>query len=141
MILLQKSIVHPWFCDVMGHMNVRHFMAMFDDAAYQLLAEVTGWYLGAEQWQGKGWVDVNNNIDYLGELTAGTLVEIKGGVAVIGNSSFTAEYIMSNRMTGERAAVMRAKLVCFDSEARRSLTLWPELRQQIASYQLPEVQP
>ena len=48
MYLLHKSIVHPWLCDVMGHMNVRHYMSMFDDASYQLLAEATSWHPGAE---------------------------------------------------------------------------------------------
>ena len=43
MYLLYKGIVHPWLCDVMGHMNVRHYMGMFDDASLQLLVETTGW--------------------------------------------------------------------------------------------------
>ena len=54
MYLLNKGVVHPWFCDVMGHMNVRHYVGMFDDACFQLLAEATGWCPGAEGWQGKG---------------------------------------------------------------------------------------
>ena len=54
MYLLRKGIVHPWLCDVMGHMNVRHYMGMFEDASYQLLAEVIGWHSGAEEWKGKG---------------------------------------------------------------------------------------
>ena len=66
MYLLHKGIVHPWFCDVMGHMNVRHYMSMFDDASYQLLAEAAGWHVGAEAWKGKGWADVNHSIDYQG---------------------------------------------------------------------------
>ena len=131
MYLLHKGIVHPWLCDVMGHMNVRHYMAMFDDASYQLLAEATGWCLVAEEWKGKGWADVCHKIDYQGELQAGALVEIEGGITEIGNSSFTSGYFMRNKMTGEQAATMTAKVVFFDLEARGSLPLTDELRQQI----------
>jgi len=42
---LHNDIVHPWLCDVMGHMNVRHYIGMFDDASYQLLADATGWHV------------------------------------------------------------------------------------------------
>ena len=131
MYLLHKGIVHPWLCDVMGHMNVRHYMAMFDDASYQLLAEATGWCLVAEEWKGKGWADIYHKIDYQGELHAGALVEIEGGVTEIGNSSFTAVYFMKNKMTGERAATLTAKVVFFDLEARRSIPLTDQIRQQL----------
>ena len=131
MYLLHKSIVHPWLCDVMGHMNVRHYMSMFDDAGYQLLAEATGWHSDAEEWKGKGWADVCHKIDYQGELHAGALVEIEGSITEIGNSSFTSCYILKNKMTDERAATMIAKVVFFDLEARRSIPLTDKLRQQM----------
>ena len=128
MYLLHKGIVHTWFCDVMGHMNVRHYVGMFDDASFQLLAEATGWYSGAEGWQGKGWADVCHQIDYQGELHTGALVEIDGGIIEMGNSSFTSCYVMKNKMTSERAATMTAKVVFFDLEARRSIPLTDEMR-------------
>ena len=43
MILVQKSVAHPWMCDVLGHMTTRHYVAMFDDAAYHMLYSVFGW--------------------------------------------------------------------------------------------------
>ena len=133
MYLLHKGIVHPWLCDVMGHMNVRHYMAMFDDASYQLLAESTGWDSSAEEWKNKGWADVSHQIDYQGELHAGALVEIEGGIVDIGNKSFTASYFMKNKMTDDRAATMSAKVVFFDLEARRSIPLTDKLRQQMGT--------
>ena len=131
MYLLHKGIVHPWLCDVMGHMNVRHYMGMFDDASFQLLAEATGWYLGGETWQGKGWADVGHKIDYQGELQAGALVEIEGGITEIGNSSFTSCYFMKNKMTCDRTSTLTAKVVFFDLESRKSLPLTDKIRQQM----------
>jgi acyl-CoA thioester hydrolase len=139
MYLLHKGIVHPWLCDVMGHMNVRHYMGMFDDASFQLLAEATGWFPSAKDWQGKGWADVRHEIDYQGELYAGALVEIEGGITKIGNSSFTASFVMKNKMTGEKAATMTAKVVFFDLEARCSMSLTHDIREKMAARQIPGV--
>lgn len=131
MYLLHKGAVHPSLCDVMGHMNVRHYVGMFDDASFQLLAEATGWSSSAQEWQGRGWADVHHQIDYQGELHAGALVEIEGGITKMGNSSFTACYVMKNKMTGEQTATMTAKVVFFDLDARKSMQLTDEIRQQI----------
>lgn len=131
MHLLYKGVVHPWHCDVMGHMNTRHYLAMFDDASYQLLLEATGWHVGAVEWDGKGWADVNNNIDYLDELQAGSLIQIEGGISATSNSSFTANYVMINRLTGKPAAKMTAKLIYFDLVGRKSLLLTDEIKQQM----------
>ena len=131
MHLLYKGTVHPWHCDVMGHMNTRHYLAMFDDASYQLLNEATGWHATSEVWQGRGWADVHNSIDYLGELRAGELIEIQGGISAVGNSSFTASYFMRNKVTGDIAAKMVAKLIYFDLVARKSMLLTDEIKQQL----------
>ena len=131
MYLLYKGVVHPWHCDVMGHMNTRHYLAMFDDASYQLLHEATGWSATAQDWQGRGFADVHNSLDYLGELKAGELIEIEGGISATGNSSFTANYVMTNKLTGEPAAKMTAKLIYFDLVARKSMPLSADIRQQM----------
>lgn len=136
MYMLHKGIVHPWLCDVMGHMNVRHYMSMFDDASYQLLAEATGWHAAAKEWQGKGWADVNHQIDYQWELHAGALLEIHGGITQLGNSSFTACYQMQEKITGDVAATLTAKVVYFDLIARRSLELTEALRKKMDAWLL-----
>ncbi|MDC1513904.1 acyl-CoA thioesterase [Porticoccaceae bacterium] len=133
MHLLYKGIVHPWHCDVMGHMNTRHYLGMFDDASYQLIQESTGWSVGDKSWQGRGFADVHNSLDYLGELKAGDLLEISGGISAIGNSSFTASYFMTHKLTGAPAAKMTAKLIYFDLVARKSVPLTDKIRQQMES--------
>ena len=130
MYLLYKGIVHPWLCDVMGHMNVRHYMGMFDDASLQLLVETTGWNTEATEWQGKGWADVHHKIEYKGELKVGALLEINGGIIKIGNSSLSIYYEMKNKLTGEIAATMSARTVFFDLKSRRSIPLSHEMRLQ-----------
>ena len=38
MIECYRGVVHPWLCDAMGHLTTRHYVGMFDDAGYHLLA-------------------------------------------------------------------------------------------------------
>jgi len=133
MHLLYKGVVHPWHCDVMGHLNTRHYLAMFDDASYQLLNEATGWSATSPVWQGRGFADVHNSLDYIGELKAGELIEISGGISHIGNSSFTANYQMTNKHSGELAATMMAKLIYFDLVARKSMPLSDAIKDQMNS--------
>ena len=52
MVLVQKNVAHPWMCDVLGHMTTRHYIAMFDDAAYHMLYTVFGW-IGASDAENK----------------------------------------------------------------------------------------
>lgn len=33
-----KGIAHPWLCDIMGHLNTRNYMAMFDNASMYFLS-------------------------------------------------------------------------------------------------------
>ena len=131
---LYNGVVHPWHCDVMGHMNTRHYLSMFDDASYHLIAEATGWSAASPDWQGRGFADVHNSLDYLDELKAGELVEIEGGISHLGNSSFTAVYTMKNKHTGKEAATMTAKLIYFDLVARKSKPLSEALIKRMTEY-------
>ena len=133
MHLLYKGVVHPWHCDIMAHLNTRYYLAMFDDASYQLLNEATGWSATSSDWQGRGFADVHNSLDYIGELKAGELIEISGGISQMGNSSFTANYQMANKHTGELAATMMAKLIYFDLVARKSIPLSDAMKDQMNS--------
>lgn len=131
MRLIYKGVVHPWLCDAMGHLTTRHYLGMFDDASYHLLAEVLGWAPGAKGWEGKGWADIRQEIDYREELSAGSLIEIEGAVAGIGNSSVTTRYEMKNKTTGAVVASLRSKSVYFDLQARKAVTLTPAMRERL----------
>ncbi len=61
MIKISAAVAHPWLCDAMGHLNTRHYFAMFDDAPMVLLAQIAG---PAEQAFAaeRGWADVRNEV-------------------------------------------------------------------------------
>jgi acyl-CoA thioester hydrolase len=127
MILLTRSVVHPWLCDLMGHLTTRHYMAIFDDASYVLLSR-TGWSATEPEWAGKGWADVRHEIDYVAEVSAGTVVEIHGTVTKVGRTSIDSTMEMRKLHNGEVAAKLVAKTVFFDLAARKATPITDEMR-------------
>lgn len=121
------GVVHPWMCDMMGHFTTRYYVAMFDDAAYHLLAAIG---LTSKQIKaGIGIADLKTTLSYKAELHAGDLVAITGRVIRIGDKSITAAYEMKNVYTGVLAAEMEAISVQFDLNARRAISVIPEIRE------------
>jgi acyl-CoA thioester hydrolase len=119
------GIAHPWMCDAMGHLNVRHYVAMFDDASFQLLGRIAG--AGAPPTL--GWADVRMEIDYTHETAAGTLVTVSSFVEKIGKSSLTYAHEMRGTLDGVLHARMRTVTVRFALDARAKVELEPAARE------------
>ncbi len=129
MITTYLGVVHPWLCDSMGHLNVRHYVGMFDDANTQFVGSL-GWDPVTAHSSGLGWADVRGEIDYLAEVVAGALVEIRSSTAAVGNKSLTVDSVMRSRSSGEIHARMRSIMVHFDLKVRKAVPLPAELRQR-----------
>ena len=129
MVVVQKSVAHPWMCDVLGHMTTRHYVAMFDDAAYHMLYEVFGWTGSSDDDNKIAWADVNHTIDYKAEVSAGEILEIEAKLTKIGNKSITIYYEMKNLGKNEVAASLQVISVLFDLELRESVKISEELKQ------------
>ena len=119
------GVAHPWLCDSMGHLNVRHYAAMFDDASFQLLGRVAGHDPAHDS---AGWADVRCEIDYRHETPAGTLLTIRSHVEKVGTSSLTYVHVMSGSLDGVVHAQARIVSVRFDLAARRKIELDQPLR-------------
>lgn len=110
------GLAHPWMCDTMGHMNVRYYAGMFDDASFQLLGHIAG--LEGPDEAGKGWADVRSEIDYKHETKAGTLLTIRSHVIKLGRTSITFDQVMSGSLDNVVHAVNRTVSVRFDLVSR-----------------------
>jgi len=130
MLTCYKGTAHPWFCDVMGHMNIRHFMTMFDEAAYHLLFQVFGWSGNQDSSAGVGWADVRHVVEYQAEVRAGDLLEIRGCIAKVGTKSITIRYEMFNLVKDELTATLECVCVLLDLKSRKSVALSDKFRQQ-----------
>ncbi len=135
MMVVQKGVAHPWMCDVIGHMTTRHYVAMFDDAAYHLLHGVFGWS-GASDPDGKiGWSDARHIIEYKAEVLAGDVLVVRSGLTRVGTKSITIFYEMANLNKNAIAATLECVCVLIDLQARKSIELSEQLR-ELASQHL-----
>ena len=127
------GVAHPWMCDVMGHMNVRHYAAMFDDASFHLLGHVAG----AEGLKdtSRGWADVRSEVEYKHETKAGELITIHSRVVKTGRTSITFEQVMSGTLDGVIHAVNRTVSVRFDLTARAAVELDEAMRTRAEALQ------
>lgn len=127
-----RGVVHPWLCDAMGHMTTRHYVGMFDDAGYHLLAALG--FTAAHLDNGIGFADVRHVITYKAELRVGELLLIRCGLTRVGETSLTAFYRMEALETGATAAEMEVVMVQFDLKQRRSIPVVPEIRAKAEAF-------
>lgn len=127
------GVAHPWMCDVMGHMNVRHYAAMFDDASFQLLGHIAGTEALADT--SRGWADVRSEVEYKHETKAGALLTIRSRVVKAGRSSVTFEQVMSGSLDGVVHAVNRTVSVRFDLVGRAAVAIDPAMRTRAEALQ------
>lgn len=130
------GVVHPWMCDVMGHLNVRYYAGMFDDASFQLLGHVAG--LEAVDDASRGWADVRSETEYKHETKVGTLVTIRSHVTKVGRSSIALEQVLTGTLDGAIHAINRVTTVRFDLVARKSVELDAPVRGRAEGLVLPE---
>jgi acyl-CoA thioester hydrolase len=123
-----KGVVHPWLCDMMGHMTTRHYTAMFDDASYHMLAALG--FTPAHLHAGIGFADVKHTTSFLSELTAGALIAVTGRVIRVGGKSLTTHFRLTDIHSGREAAKLESIAVQFDLKARRAIDLLPEIRER-----------
>jgi acyl-CoA thioester hydrolase len=119
-IVTYAGVAHPWMCDEMGHLNVRHYVAMFDDASFQILGRIAGPDVDKTR---NGWADVRMEIDYRHETSAGSLVTIYSRVEKIGTSSVTYVHMLEGTLDGIVRAEARTTTVRFDLIARSKVAL------------------
>jgi acyl-CoA thioester hydrolase len=134
MISVQKSVAHPWMCDVLGHMTTRFYVGMFDDASYHFLHSVFGWTGGSDD-EGKiAWVDARQVIEYQAEVTAGDLLETHAKLTRVGTKSITVCYEMTQLGDRVTAATMEVIYVLFDLQKRKALALTDELLEKASMH-------
>jgi len=118
---LTSAVIHPWNCDAQGHLNTRHYVGIFDDANQVLLARIVGRPADADS--SLGWADVRNEIDFLAEVTAGTVVDVFAAIRRIGTKSLTIAAELRRANSNEACARMQAIIARFDLTARRGVAL------------------
>jgi acyl-CoA thioester hydrolase len=126
-VITFRGVVYPAQCDAMGHMNVQHYTAAFDQAMWHLVAQL-GFRPSAVAEQRVGWADVRYLINFRRELRAGELYHAESSVVKVGNSSLVTRHRIIDTEAGEIAAEVEMTSVHFDLEKRTSRALPAEIR-------------
>lgn len=115
-----RGAVYPWEIDVMGHMNVRHYMAKYDDATLQLfgMLGLTIRYFRAEN---RAMGAVQQSLSYRKELFAGDLILIRSEIIELGVRKLHFRHRMIEQASGEEAASAEMIGVHFDRASHRSV--------------------
>jgi len=134
--IMYRGVAYPWLCDAMGHLATKHYMSMFDDAAYHFLHEI-GSHFEEDRKSHRGWADVRHLINYKAETHEGVLIVIESAPTRLGKSSVDYLQTMKNIATGEILAEQEARTVRFDLKARKSMTIEEEIRSNILAWMNP----
>ena len=129
--LTYRGVVYPWQCDHMGHMNVMWYVGKFDEATWNLMAEVglTPEYLRDN---GRGMAAVEQQISYKRELLAGDTVTIRSEILELRDKSIRFRHIMRGG-EGSIAAETILTGVHIDTELRKSCAFEPVIRERAAA--------
>ena len=121
--LIYQTTIPPEYRDENGHMNVRWYMTIFDEAGYPFVA-MLGITPEFHQQHGTGGFDLEHHLHYLNEVHVGDNIAVY--VRVLGRSAKRIHYMMFmvNETRGTLASIYLR--VCqfvrgLDNSAYRSL--------------------
>ncbi|MPY95959.1 MAG: thioesterase [Acidimicrobiia bacterium] len=125
-----RGVVYPWDCDHLGHMNVKGYTGMFDQAAFHLQHRLG---LGPKDLveAGETAVDAQHTVRFLNEQLAGSLIVVDGALTKLGTKSFTCTYRMHNVESDEVAATTEIVSVYFSTATRSSMEIPAALRARL----------
>lgn len=130
--VLWRAVVPTEYRDDNDHMNVRYYMALFDDAGYPMIAEMglTPEYHKAHQ---TGGFDLEHHIFYLAEVRIGETVAVHW--RLLSHSPKRMHYMMF--MVNETRPSLAATFECVNSFAdlsvRKTAPFPPHIQAQLAT--------
>ncbi|MDX1995984.1 MAG: thioesterase family protein [bacterium] len=128
--LALRHVIPKDYEDENGHMNVRHYLSVFDDAGYPLVAKV-GLTPEYHQQHGTGGFDLEHHIHYLNEVHIGDTVAVY--YRLVARSAKRLHYMMFmvNETRGKLAAVFECVNSFADLTVRRTAPYPPEISERI----------
>ena len=114
-----RGTVYPWHCDHMNHMNVMWYVGKFDEATWNLFAElgITPTYMREQK---RGMAGVQQNTTYKEELFAGDVIEVRSRVLEVRDKVIRFLHEMRNIEKGTVAATSEITAVHLDRQTRKS---------------------
>ncbi|MEM7110889.1 MAG: thioesterase family protein [Chloroflexota bacterium] len=128
-IYYRKTVPHEYL-DEMGHMNVRWYMAIFDDAAYPFFASF-GMHIDYYKQEKAGGFALRQFVNYLAEVRVGETVVVR--TRLLGRSAKRIHFMhfLINETKGKLAATMEGLGSHADLTIRRTSPYPPHIAAQI----------
>jgi acyl-CoA thioester hydrolase len=123
--VLMEKVVPPEWQDLNGHVNVRHYLELYDAASWPKLAEFG---LDARTFleRRQGLFDLEHHLWYLDELHVGDTVTVHWRFLARTVKRFHGVMFIVNRTRGRLASVFEYVSTGADLDARRTAPLPPE---------------
>jgi len=133
MIQTYQGTVYTWQCDFMGHMNVMHYVGMFDQATWNLFGhfDITAKYLRDND---RGMVALEQHIVYQNELLAGDNVRIESEFIWIKEKTAFFKHYMLKSETKEVAAITELTGLHMDTKLRKGLEMPAKFKDKIQQW-------
>ncbi len=122
-----RGVIFPWDCDSMGHLNNKHYLGLFDQAAWHVFLAL-GYRAEMAAREQIGLADVHQAIAYRRELRAGQLVVVRSWIERVGSKSLTAQHEMFEAGDGAAVASLTSVTSFFDLRERKSMPIPAEIR-------------
>jgi len=119
LVVTYCGVVYPYQCDHMGHLNVQHYVAKFDQATWKVFAMI-GVNRTYIQEKKLGVAAIRQNITYRRELLPGDTVTIRSGILEINAKQIQLYHEMRNDETGQVAATTLITAIHMDIQKRRA---------------------
>ncbi len=139
MLETYRGAVYPWHCDHMGHMNVMWYVGKFDEATWNLFADLglTPAFLREKH---RAMAAVQQDITYKRELLSGDVVAVRSGLLEMREKVVKFVHEMRETQSGAVAAVCVITGVHMDSKTRKSTAFPAEVvahgRSRLCSYEV-----
>lgn len=131
-LVTYRGAVYPSQCDHMGHMNVRWYVAKFDEATWQLFCAI-GLTPSRLRAGSIGMAGVEQHIEYKRELYAGDVVTVSSTILEVMQKAIRFAHEMKNDETGEVAAKTFLVAVPIDTVTRRARAFPTDVRDRAHS--------
>lgn len=128
--LMIRLVVPQEYQDENGHMNVRYYMAVYDDAGYPLV-ESLGLGLAYHQQHGTGGFDLEHHVHYLNEVHIGDTVAVYARLLKRSAKRIHYMMFMVNETRGSLASLFECVNSFADLKARRTAPYPPEAAARI----------
>jgi acyl-CoA thioester hydrolase len=122
-----RGTTYPWQCDHIGHLNIMWYVSKFDEANWNVFANIgiTPSYLRQQRF---GMAGVQQNIAYQRELMAGDVIEVRSRILEVRERVIRFVHEMRNVERDEVAAICETTAVHLNRKTHKSCAFPPAVR-------------